>query len=69
MERIQWGVKRVEKNVLMVKVVTEKIFGNEREILKNPLLDRESRRGFLFVKRKTLTFYYVLLHNRHKKGV
>jgi len=39
-ERIQWEVKRVEKNVLMLKNVVEKIFRKEREILKRPYWER-----------------------------
>jgi signal transduction histidine kinase len=39
-ERIQWEVNRVEKNVLMMKNIAEKIFGGEREILKRPYWER-----------------------------
>lgn len=39
-ERIQWEVGRVEKIVLMVKNVAEKIFRNQREILKRPYWER-----------------------------
>jgi hypothetical protein len=44
-ERIQWEVKRVEKNGLMVKSVAEKIFWNGREILKRPYWERPADCG------------------------
>jgi signal transduction histidine kinase len=42
-ERIQWEVNRVEKNVLMVKNITEKIFRSEKEVLKRPYWERSHR--------------------------
>ena len=36
LERIQWEVERVQKNVLMARSLAEKIFRNEKEILKMP---------------------------------
>ena len=40
LERIQWEVERVQKNVLMAKGFAEKIFFNEKEILKRPYWKR-----------------------------
>ncbi len=44
LERIQWEVERVQKNVLMAKNVAEKIFGNKREILTKPHWERHPYR-------------------------
>ena len=40
-ERIQWEVKRIERDSLMVKSVAKEIFGNGRKILKRPYWERD----------------------------